>query len=154
MRKFVEINEDGNVICEIDSLGNGEQFSDKPNYIDITDIEESKRPRGGHKHTGGKNFTNPARDMGKKHAKTYDWFESMLDTEIFISVSQQVKAKVEQTIKSIDDFDKLDGINGFFFGALVEYIEDNNSVPDQADIDKLIIQSEKIIKALNDRTGE
>lgn len=153
MKRFVEVDGDGNVICEINASGNTEEFSDESKYIDITDVEEDKRPRCGHKHTGGKNFTNPAKDIGAKRGKVNAMFESMVDNDILIDVSTQTKAKTVLTINSIEDHDKLNSLNGAFFRLLVEFIDENNGIPNQEEIDSLIKHSEKIIQVMIDRSN-
>ena len=149
MSKIVEVNEDGDVVCEINTR-HPSHFSDSK-YIDVTDIEDSKKPKCGFKHSGGKNFHKPVKDVKKKQEDFYNWFESMLDTEIFITVDQQTKSKVKQAVDSIDDYDKIDSMNGFFFGLLVEYIDENGAIPDQDMIDLLKIKSDRIFNTLRER---
>jgi len=152
MRKLVEVDKDGIVICEISTKSNTD-FKDKK-YIDITDIEDSKKPKCGFKHDGEKKFSKPAKDIKKKKEDFYSWFESMADKEIFVTVDSQIKNKVKQTVDSMDDYDEIDSMNGFFFGLLIEYIDENGSVPDKDMISLLKIKSDRILKTLQERSGE
>jgi len=153
MKRFVEVDVDGNVICEIDTQSNGDQFSDESKYVDITEIVEGNRPRCGYKHTGGKNFINPARNLSSKREKVSGIFESMLGDDVLIEVSQQTKAKVITVLNSFDDYDKLDNLNGIFFRLTVGFIDENNGLPNEEEIDSLIVHSEKILQVMIEREG-